>query len=331
MSPTRISRTLTPASARAFVLLPLGLVALGCGGDGSTTGLGNGTGTNGGNSRYVMTATIDGKQWSEDAAGASAVGAIWAEPGLYTITGFSTPSATTIAISLNTIRAAAQYPLGVNMGVAGGTAQVSNTTSGWNTRLSGAAGTINITLLTTTEIAGTFSFVANGTLNVPSTSTTNVTNGSFDLPIKAIQTIGPIPDNAGNVISGTIGGQPFNLATVAVTTSQTRNLQGQVVGTTLIFGGSTDTQGMGATVSGITGPGTFGLSNSVPVTTLNASLTNGTVIQSWNSAAGASSGSVTITSWSATRAKGTFTATLAGATGTTASVALTGAFDVGIP
>ncbi len=88
---------------------------------------------------------------------------------------------------------------------------------------------------------------------------------------------------------------------------------------------------MGGTVSGITGPGTFTLTNTTPSTTLNASLTNGSVIQAWNSAITGSAGSVTITSWSTTRAKGTFTGTLGGAIGTSTSIALTGSFDVGLP
>lgn len=325
MTSIRTHERLTRATAGGAVVVALGLVALGCGGDSATTGPGSEK------ARYYMTASIDGAPWAEDAASAAAVGAVWAAPGLYTITGFSTPAATTIAITLNTIRGAATYPLGVNVGVPGGTAQISNTSQGWTTRLSGASGAIVITLLTNTEIAGTFTFVANGILNAPATSTKNVTTGEFDLPIRAIQTIGAIPDNAGSTISGSIAGQAFNLATVAVTTSQARNLMGQVIGTTLIFGGSTDTQGMGAAVSGITGPGTYALTNATPSTTLNASLTNGSVIQAWNSAITGSGGSVTITSWSTTRAKGTFTGTLGGAIGTSTSIALGGSFDVGLP
>jgi hypothetical protein len=325
MTPIRPLERLTRATSGGVVVVALGLVALGCGGSTTSTGPGSGK------ARYYMTANIDGVAWAEDAANASAVGAVWAAPGLYTITGFSTPAATTIAISLNTIRGPALYPLGVNVGVPGGTAQISNTSQGWTTRLSGAAGTIIITLLTNTEIAGSFAFVANGILNAPSTSTKSVTTGEFDLPIRAIQTIGAIPDNAGSAISGSIAGQSFNMATVAVTTGQTRNLMGQVVGTTLIFGGSTDTQGMGATVSGITGPGTYTLTNATPSTTLNASLTNGSVIQAWNSGVNGSGGTVTITSWSTTRATGTFTGTLGGAIGTSTSIALSGSFNVGLP
>jgi hypothetical protein len=63
---------------------------------------------------------------------------------------------------------------------------------------------------------------------------------------------------------------------------------------------------------------------------MNASLTNGSVVQTWNSGTVEGAGSVTITSWSATRAKGTFSATLPGAGGGSA-VSISGSFDVGLP
>jgi hypothetical protein len=328
MSQTNVPRRLTRI-AIAGVAVAVGLAAIGCGGSSST-------GPQSGQSRYYMTASIDGAAWQEDPVSAAAVGAVWAGPGLYTITGYSSASATTIAITLNTIRGPDTYPFGVNIGVAGGTAQVSNTSSGWTTRLSGAAGTITITLLTQTEIAGTFSFVANGLLNAPATSTKNVTSGTFDLPIKAFGTIGPVPANAGSVITGTIAGQPFNMATITTSLSATRGNQGQTIGTTLIFGGGTETMGIGAAVAGINGAGSYALgpgtvANGFNSTTMNASLTNGSAIQAWNSSDSTSFGVVTISSFTNTRIKGTFTANLGPAIGTSARINISGAFDLGVP
>jgi hypothetical protein len=105
---------------------------------------------------------------------------------------------------------------------------------------------------------------------------------------------------------------------------------GQVTGTTLIFGGSNDTQGMGAAISNVNGVGTFALTNKSPSSTMNASLTNGSAIQLWNSGTVEGAGSVTITGWSAARAKGTFSATLPSASGGPA-VAISGSFDIGLP
>jgi len=325
MSATRVIANVMRAACGAIAAGTLALLAVGCGGSSAT-----GPGGSNGKARYYMTATIDGAAWAEDDAQASITGARLAGPGLYTIAGYSSSAAITVLLTLNTIRGPGSYPLGVNFGVPGGTAQVSNTSSGWTTRLSGAAGSVTITSLTQTEIVGTFTFVANGILNAPATSTKNVTTGTFDLPVVAVQAVGPIPDNAGSTISGTLAGQPFTMATIAVTTSPTRNAIGQVIGTTLIFGGSNDTQGMGAAVAAVTGPGTYVLTNKSPASTMNASLTNGSVIQLWNSGTVEGAGSVTITGWSATRAKGTFSATLPGAGGG-AAVTISGSFDVGLP
>jgi hypothetical protein len=63
---------------------------------------------------------------------------------------------------------------------------------------------------------------------------------------------------------------------------------------------------------------------------MNASLTNGSAIQLWNSGTVEGAGSVTITLWSQARAKGTFSATLPGAGGG-AAVSISGSFDVGLP
>ncbi len=332
MNATRIIAN-AKRTVRGIAIGAPALLAAACGGDGSST---TGPGGSSGKTRYYLTANIDGAAWAEDDFGASTVGARLSGPGLYTISGYSSSAAITVLLTLNTIRGPGTYPLGVNFGVPGGTAQVSNTTSGWTTRLSGAAGSVTITSLTQTEIVGTFTFVANGILNAPSTSTKNVTTGTFDLPVVAIQAVGPIPDNAGSTISGTLAGQPlataqpFTMATIAVTTAPTRDLTGKVIGTTLIFGGSNDTQGMGAAIAGITGVGTYVLTNKSPASTMNASLTNGSAIQLWNSGTVEGAGSVTFTLWSAARAKGTFSATLPGAAGG-ATLAISGSFDVGLP
>jgi hypothetical protein len=317
-----------------IVFVGVALVAFACGGSGGSGGSG-GTGPGSGNARYYMTASVDGAAWSEDAAGASTVGAVWAGPGSYTISGYSSANGSTILITLFNIRGPSLFPLGVGGSVPGGTAQFTNTSSGWATRLSGQAGAIIITTLTNTEIAGTFTFVGNGILNASSTSTKTVTSGTFDLPLKSFGPIGAIPDYAGSTISGTIGGTQFNMATIAVTTATTRGTQGQSIGTTLIFGGSTDTQGIGAAVPGVNGPGVYTLAagdstNSFNSTTLNTSLTNGSAIQAWNSSDPASVGAVTITFFSPTRVKGSFTANLGPGFGTTARINVSGTFDLGI-
>lgn len=329
MSPTT-ARTRPRNTRRGVLVAMAAILASSCGGS-STTSPGTG-----GHGRYYLTASIDGAAWAEDEASATLTGARWAAPGVFTISGYDASSNTTILITLYNISGPGTYSLGVNASGFGGTAQVSNISSGWATRLSGAAGSITITSLTLTEMTGTFSFVANGILNAPSTSTKNVTSGTFDLPVKANGSITQLTGTGGSAITGTIAGQSFNMATVTASTSVTRGPQGATIGTTLIFGGGTDTQGIGGAVAAITGPGSYALgpgsaANGFNSTTMNASLTNGSVIQAWNSSDAASTGTVTITVFTPTRIKGSFSANLGPAIGTSARISISGAFDLGIP
>jgi len=329
MSPT-IVRTVARTIGHGALVALAGILASSCGGS-TTTSPGTG-----GHGRYYLTASIDGAAWAEDEASATATGARWVTPGSFTISGYDASTNTTILITLFNISGPGTYTLGVNGSSFGGTAQVSNISSGWATRLSGSAGSITITSLTQTEMTGTFSFVANGILNAAASSTRNVTSGTFDLPVKANGVITQLTGSGGSAISGTIAGQSFNMATIAASVSTTRGPQGATIGTTLTFGGGTDTQGIGGSVPAITGTGVYALgpgsaANGFNATTMNASLTNGTVIQAWNSSDAASTGAVTITTFTPTRIKGSFTANLGPAIGTSARIAIGGTFDLAIP
>ncbi|HEV8449651.1 MAG TPA: DUF6252 family protein [Gemmatimonadaceae bacterium] len=332
MRASRILANVIRTTGSAAVIAPLALAAFACGGGASST---TGPGGPSGNARYYLQASIDGAAWGEDAVSAAATGARWAAPGLFTISGYDASSNITILITLYNVYGPGTYALGVNASNSGGTAQVTNISAGWATPLSGAAGSVTITSLTQTEMAGTFTFVANGLLNVPATSLKNVTSGTFDLPVKANGVITQLTGTKGSSISGTIAGSAFNLATITATTSTTRGPQGATIGTTLTFGGGSTTYGMGGSVPAITGPGVYPLgpgsaANGFNATTLNASLTNGTVIQAWNSSDALSTGSVTITSFTPNRIQGSFSGNLGPGFGTSARINVSGTFDLAI-
>src|SRR5262249_40090060 len=240
MSASTILAKLFRATGCAAAISPLVLAAFACGSDGSST---TGPGGTSGNDPYYLRASIDGAAWGEDALSAATTGARWAAPGLFTISGYDASSNVTILITLYNVYGPGTYALGVNASNSGGTAQVTNISSGWATPLSGVAGSLTITSLTQTEMAGTFTFVANGLLNVPATSVKNVTSGTFDLPVKASGVITQLTGTKGSSISGTIAGTAFNLATISASTSSTRGPQGATIGTTLTFGGSSSTYG----------------------------------------------------------------------------------------
>jgi len=304
----------------ATVALALALGA--CGGDGGSTGPGD----SGNSGPFYLRAKIDGASWASD-AGAERVGVPITLPGLYSITGAKIGAGAnyTIAMSLYNIGGPGTYPMGVGPQVAGGNAIVSTAAGGWATPQSGADGTITITTLTASRIEGTFNFTASP-LTGSVTGTKTVTDGSFVLEVKPTGTVGPLPDNAGGKVSATINGAPWNAAAVANTYVTTN-------GGIFTVASNNNTRSVGFSLGGVTGPGTYALSNTPPTRSLTVGNVANTLSNTWSSIGPGSSGSVTIASITATRIKGTFSGVLGPAPGfsATGTLAVTnGTFDVGI-
>jgi hypothetical protein len=293
-------------AAGLLVLAAMASCGSGSGGGGGAAGGGGGSGT--------FTATIDGQAWSGDLSVSATTSP--ASPGTYILGGsklVSGSTALTLLLTLYNIGATGTYPLGVGGTVVGGTGSVTEGASSWLTPLSGAAGTVTVSTLSASTIAGTFSFTAAPLVGGGASRV--VTNGSFDIPISG--TPGTLPASAGSKMSATLGGAAWNAATV-VTVAHS--------GGVYQFGGSNTDYNLNFVLSSITGPGTVSLNAS----TETLSITKG--LQTWRSSFGGS-GSVTITELSASRIKGTVTATLpdgVGAGAGTLTVA-DGIFDVGLP
>ena len=167
---------------------------------------------------------------------------------------------------------------------------------------------------------GTFNFTAIA-FTGNATGTKTVTDGSFSLEVKPNGTVGPLPENQGHKASATFNGTAFNGADVT----------GIYNGNTLGVSAATNTRTLSITLSNVTAPGTYALSNTNPLRSMGTSTFNGTTVTSTHSSSfTGSSGSVTITSLTATRIKGTFNAVLAPAPGTTGNMTITnGTFDIG--
>lgn len=292
----------------AVVAAAVTLVLTACGG-GNDNPAGNG---NTGNFR----ATIDGSSWVANTVGSAA-----AAGGIFTITGVQTGSATGMTMTLYSIGAPGTFPLGVGGSVAGGIASVTQGSSLWSTPLSGAAGTVTITAVSPTRIAGSFAFNAPPLLGQTQTNTRVVTAGTFDIPV----TNGPatlvVPDNAGSKVTGTMAGQAFNAATVVTVTSPS-------AGGTFTFGASNAQQSINVILSGYNGVGTYTMGSGGVARTIT--LTNITTpTGSWGGAAASTVGTMVITSATSSRIKGTLTATLqpiGSGTPTTLSVS----FEIGV-
>jgi hypothetical protein len=297
----------------------------------SACGGSDSSGPSGGSSGF--TAKIDGQSW-EALPISIAAQAIAGVPGGVLLTGSQTTGAVSraLTISLFNITGPGTYALGVSSEVFGGIGQVGEGTGGgnsnsWITENTGTAGTITITKLSGGRIAGTFSYVADPGQQNTVGGTRTVTEGKFDLEFKG--TIVPVPANVGSKVSATFGGVLYNAWSV------NGLLQDHLGGPGFQFSTSTKEHGLSVLLSGVTAPGTYTISHTSPVRSIGAGRNGGDANHCcWGGGGSAADmGTITITSISSTRVKGTFTATLQPSPGqpaTTPLVITNGAFDVGI-
>jgi hypothetical protein len=293
------------------------LLAAGCSGDPVSTGAGE--------SR--MSARIDGAVWASDPSPASDFVTL-VTPGAYLVNGqrLAGASSSAITLTLYNIRGPGTYPLGIGPTGVGGTAVLAEEGRGWLTPLSGASGTVTVSTVTATDIAGTFAFIAEPAVG-GAASPRNVTEGRFDFPVRVNGSVGPLPDNAGSRLSATIGGMPWNAATIAASAVQS---------SILAIAASNTSRTLSLSLSGIDGPGTYTLSPTSPSRTITVVGPDGDPQGSnccWGTMQG-STGSVTITSRTAARVIGTFSANLLPLpnSGATAPLVITsGTFDIGLP
>jgi hypothetical protein len=276
----------------------------------------------GGNASF--TASVDGQGWTSAAALTNVTAA---QSGTYIISGSVLTGASTRAITLNlmNIPGPGTYPLGTGAGVSGGSAIYAESAGGWGTPLSGEAGTINITTLTATRIAGTFSFTAAASAG-GATGTRTVTNGTFDLEINSGTTT-PVPEKNRMVLRATIGGQSYNASTLVSTGSPA---------TIFVFGGNNTRHSINIAMTNLPGPGTYALGGGV-LSSVQVGAPPGEPVTGplccWNGTFAGSTGSVTVTSITATRMTGTFSFTLqpGGLGAATAPLTIAnGSFDVGL-
>lgn len=297
-----------------------------CGGSGPNAPGGGGGGGTG------FTAKIDGQSWQAEALGVSAA-AVPGVPGGVVIVGAQTSAGVTRGLTINlfNVSGPGTYALGVSSDVLGGTGSVGEGTGtgnaqSWITDNTGSAGTITLTTLSGGRIAGTFSYVA-----APGHSNTvggirTVTDGSIDLPFGG--TLVPVPANVGSTLSAQLGSQAYNASTVNAVAHD------PLGGSGLQLSSLNKDHGVSFTLSGVSAPGTYALSNSGTARLMGAGHNGGDADHCcWGGGnTGADVGSVTITSLTADRVKGTFSATLQPVPGKPATTPLTvtsGTFDVG--
>jgi hypothetical protein len=265
-----------------------------------------------------MTASIGGQAWSSTTSGMNAqVGGF----GIIQIQGYQ--NGTTILLTLYNIDSTGTFQLGMAGTMVGGGAIVADLAGhGWATPLSGTAGTITLTTLTATQIAGTFSFTADAQ-NGGATGTKVVTSGQFDMLLGG--TLATLPDQYGNRAQGTMGGSSWIASNAVIT----------LLGTTLVISASNASYTLGIGITSFPGVGSYavGTAPGDALVTLMGPAVNptGPVNCCWGTGAG-TSGTLTVSSLTATRIKGTVAATLVPNAGSGASgpIAIADSFDLGI-
>lgn len=303
---------LRSSTARRSGFALLTAVAIGCGGSTEPNNNGNPTGG-------TFKATIDGSAWVSAFTSASA-----SAGGNFNLGGVAAGGSPTLTLGLYAIGAPGTYPIGVGGTVAGGTASISASGALWMTPLSGAAGTVTVTSVSPTRIAGTFSFSAPPALGQSVTNTRTVTAGEFDVPVTGPATL-VVPDNAVSKWTGTIGANAFNASTIVSVTLPSSG--------TLTIGASNTAYSLNLILPGYTGVGTYalGANNGAPRTLQVTTLTGASTV--WGGTGASNTGTVTITSVTATKIKGTISATLGASliNPNAGSVTLTSTFEKSIP
>jgi hypothetical protein len=299
----------------------VGLAA--CGGGDPTSG-------EGGDGVDNFTAQIDGQPWNAEVAPTANNFA----PGSWIITAIRTTGANplTLVLNLNNITGPGTYPLGVLDQMFGGWAQIlgpQRSYAIWSTEDNGAAGQITISTLSATQIVGTFSFTAHPELGTVASGVRTVTDGAFDIPVTGGG--GVAPPNRGSSVTATIGTSPFVASEATNTLTNGGSPLLTIVASNFLI--PSTTQVLHFSLASITGAGTYALSDvTPPLRTITWGYTAGSQVAGWSSAGG--SGTVTISSLTAERIVGTFTATLIGHTwsgvpGPLPPISISGSFSLG--
>ena len=291
---------------RSFIVSLVTVLAA-CGGDGPS-------GPVGGGQFGTFSAVIDGVPWAANGLYMTAA----AQPGgIFTFGGQNVATGGIIlSMTLYHIGAPGTYPLGVTSTVPGGSASITLLPNILWSDLTGSSGTVNVTAVSPSNIAGTFSFTASP---MPGSSGPNksVTQGQFNInfPSPGSLTIAP---NAGSTFGGLLAGQSWNAATIVNVVHPSSG--------TLNIGASNDRYSVTINIGGFTGVGIHTLGSVVGKTMMVIDL--GTS-QSYGGSQSTSAGTVQITAYNSNRVQGTYNATLQRLS-PAGSITLSGSFNVGL-
>lgn len=292
-------------------------IAAACGGDSGGPGGGGPDTTGNGGGEGTMTARINGVDFSADRR----IRVTRHAGGVYTIEGTANGDpAVVITLGMFNIGGTGTYPIGVGATIFGATASTSSAAQQWETPMD-HSGTLTITELDASHIKGTFAFAALPVALGGATGLRTVSEGEFNVPLTG--TYAPPTDAQGSsMVMDTSGIEEMVAATII----------GSYHDTTLTFAGQTSRFLVTVTLKGVHGAGAYPLSTDDPRHTIVVgSDFSAPLADIWGGDA-TDTGTVTITSLTATRIQGSYSATLKNIIGTTAlaPLTITGTFNLGM-
>ncbi len=248
---------------------------------------------------FYLSAKIGGADWTASPATIQTTGSN-ALPGWIALQGGSTGgNVRSMALQLGFITGVGTYPLGVNQGTtAGGAGVLVEGARSWMSPFSGSSGTVTITELTATRMTGTFSFDGDAVGSTDAPLNVQIREGRFSVPLPPQFAI-PSTDGRGSRVAATVGGQPWNAATIA----------GSGGGESLVaIVASTDDYSLTIALGPPEESGPQPLSEGFPVR--RVSVQGLGAREGFWGRSGADEGTITVTSLTATRIVGTFSGTL---------------------
>lgn len=270
-----------------------------------------------------MTATVDGEAWTAATSSLSAT-LIEDVPGGVLLEGTANLGVAyrQITISLYNIDGPGTYALGVTASMYGGYATYAISGGQWHSPYTGASGTVTVQELSNDRIKGTFQFHATPILGSQTPDTHDITGGQFDLPLES--PLAAVPDNVGGSLQVKVGDVDYSASYFTVTPNGT--------GGYLLTTGNDDYQ-FGIFLDGVDGPGPYPLSFPTRSIVINPGTNPSDGVSCCWGPSVEDTGTITLTTASAERLAGTFSATLNPRDGTNATesvVLVGGMFDLGL-
>ncbi len=305
-----------------FAFLAIALAASGCSKNSGGARIAAPNAGGGGTGPAPMTMTLDGVPWAGDMPGQNPLGDMdslglrfipayrAAGPGQYQ----------QAMLTLMCIDAVGTYPLGMGPLDRGGNLMFIDGGRLWSTPPTGAAGTVTITAIDATHIAGPFSCDLEG----DSTTTPrvrHVTSGAFDLPISA-NTVRTVP-NLWSAVTMTLDSQPWTGAF-----TMPMGVMSSMTPWPLFGSGNRSTLVM-VWLGMYHGTGHYSIPPDSTSTGAYVELSSPESLASWGGLTTPGTGEVVITNVTATRVQGTVNVTLPPFVGTSTTRTITNLqFDV---